>query len=176
MSFKYLYLIENVNHDLICLLMITKITHSCWLTVRSWSTFKFFLEIKPFFDLSTFALKSEHIRFLQDFIAWPKCLETGTTKTEKSRDENNSDRKDVYLASATLPKGNAGMKINETNDSNVSLFTGVWKCSACEWTSSLDQCLSTVVHGATLGCTTKKGFTMVHHKLVTPNRFTNTSC
>jgi len=33
-----------------------------------------------------FALKSEHVRFLQDFIVWPKCLETETTKTEKSRD------------------------------------------------------------------------------------------
>jgi len=37
----------------------------------------------PFTDVSTFALKSEHVRFLQDFIFWPKCLET-----EKSRDRN----------------------------------------------------------------------------------------
>jgi len=29
---------------------------------------------------------SKHVRFLQDFIVWPKCLETETTKTEKSRD------------------------------------------------------------------------------------------
>jgi len=35
-----------------------------------------------------FALKSEHVRFLQGFIFWPKCLETETTKTEKSRDRN----------------------------------------------------------------------------------------
>jgi len=29
MSLKYLYLIENVDHDLICLLMITKTICSC---------------------------------------------------------------------------------------------------------------------------------------------------
>jgi len=39
MSFNYLYLIENVDHDLICLLMITKIIRSCWLTVGSWIMF-----------------------------------------------------------------------------------------------------------------------------------------
>ena len=44
--------------------------------------------IKPFVDLSTFALKSEHVRFLQDFIVWPECLETETTKTEKACDRN----------------------------------------------------------------------------------------
>ena len=27
MSFKYLYLIENVDHDVTCLLMITKVIH-----------------------------------------------------------------------------------------------------------------------------------------------------
>jgi len=44
--------------------------------------------MKPFVDLSKFALKSELIRFLQDFIVWPKCLETETTKTEKYCDRN----------------------------------------------------------------------------------------
>jgi len=81
MSLKYLYLIENVDNDLICLLMITKIICWCWLTVGSWIMFVVF-SIKPFVDLSTFALKSEHVRFLQDFIVWPKCLESETTKTE----------------------------------------------------------------------------------------------
>jgi len=42
--------------------------------------------LKPFADLSTFALKSEHVRFMQYFIVWPKRLETEMTKTEKSRD------------------------------------------------------------------------------------------
>jgi len=42
--------------------------------------FFFFFWIKPFVDLSTFALKSEHVRILQDFIVWPKY-----PKTEKSR-------------------------------------------------------------------------------------------
>ena len=81
MSLKHLYLIENVDNDLICLLMITKIICWCWLTVGSWIMFVVF-SIKPFVDLSTFALKSEHVRFLQDFIVWPKCLESETTKTE----------------------------------------------------------------------------------------------
>jgi len=30
MSYKYLYLIENVDNDLICFLMITKIIRSWW--------------------------------------------------------------------------------------------------------------------------------------------------
>jgi len=47
-----------------------------------------FFQIKPFVDSSTLALKSEHVRFLQDFIVWPKCLKTETTKTEKPRDRN----------------------------------------------------------------------------------------
>jgi len=32
--------------------------------------------------------KSEHVTFLQDFIVWPKCFETETTKIEMSRDWN----------------------------------------------------------------------------------------
>jgi len=48
-----------------------------------------------------FAIKSEHIRFLQDFIAWPNCLVTGTTKTKTSRDRNGSDQK-VACPSASL--------------------------------------------------------------------------
>ena len=83
MSLKSLYLIENVDNDLICLLMIMKIICSCWLTVGSWIMFVVFFLNKTFCFcyLSTFALKSERIRFLQDFIAWLKCLETRATKT-----------------------------------------------------------------------------------------------
>ena len=55
-----------------------------------------FFSIKPSADWSKFALKSEHARFLQDFIAWPKCFETITTKIEKSRDPNSSDRKVLF--------------------------------------------------------------------------------
>ena len=39
-----------------------------------------------------FALKSNHVRFLRDSIAWPKCNETETNKTEMSRDRNGSDQ------------------------------------------------------------------------------------
>jgi len=35
-----------------------------------------------------FALKSEHVRLLQDFMVWPKCLDTETTMTEKTCDRN----------------------------------------------------------------------------------------
>jgi len=38
---------------------------------------------------------------------------------------NRQDQKVVYPVPATLPRGNADMKINETNDIYVSLFTGV---------------------------------------------------
>jgi len=62
--------------------------------------------MKLFVDLSSFALKSEHVRFLQDFIVWP----------------NRPDQKAVYPALATLPRGNAGMKINETNDIDLRSF------------------------------------------------------
>jgi len=55
--------------------------------------------MKPFIDISTFALKSEHIRFLQDFIAWPKCLETGTARTESARPKRQ-DRKVAYHITA----------------------------------------------------------------------------
>ena len=51
--------------------------------------------IKPVADLTTFALKSQHVRFLQDFIVWPKCLVTGTTKTEKSQDRNDQTKNPV---------------------------------------------------------------------------------
>jgi len=43
MSLKYLYLSENVNNDLVCLMVITKIICSCWLTVGSWIMFVVFL-------------------------------------------------------------------------------------------------------------------------------------
>jgi len=32
-----------------------------------------------------FALKCEHMGFLQDLIVWPKCPHTETAQTEKSR-------------------------------------------------------------------------------------------
>jgi len=48
----------------------------------------FVVFLKHFVDVSTVALKSEHIIFLYDFIVWPKRLGTDTTKTEKSRDRN----------------------------------------------------------------------------------------
>jgi len=47
---------------------------NCWILDYVCS---FFLN-KTVADLSKFALKSEHIRFLQNFIVWPKCLETET--------------------------------------------------------------------------------------------------
>jgi len=72
---------DNENHMFMLI--------NCWILDHACSFFK----IKPFVNLSTFALKSVHIRFLQDFIAWPKCLETVTTKAETSRDGNGSDRK-----------------------------------------------------------------------------------
>jgi len=61
---------------------------NCWILEHVCSFFK----LKPFVDLSAFALKSERVRFLQDLIVWPKCFETEMTKTEKSRDRNGSDR------------------------------------------------------------------------------------
>ena len=63
--------------------------------------------MKPFVDLSAFALKSEHARFLQDFIVWPKCLETETTKTETSRDRiGQTERAQTEMAQieSTRPK------------------------------------------------------------------------
>jgi len=63
---------------------------NCWILDHVCSFFN--KTFRWFKHVSTFALKSEHIRFLQDFIAWPKCLETGTTKTEKFRDRKGSDR------------------------------------------------------------------------------------
>ena len=47
-----------------------KIVCWCWFTVASCIMFAVFLN-KTF---CTFALKSEHVRFLQDFIIWPKWL------------------------------------------------------------------------------------------------------
>ena len=73
---------ENVDNDLICLLMITKILCSCWLTVGSWIMFVFFLNTT---------------------IRWFKyvCIRKWTYKisprfhslTEMSRDRNDQDRK-----------------------------------------------------------------------------------
>ena len=51
----------------------------------------FFLN-KTFRCFKYVCIKSQHVGFLQGFIFWPKCLETETTKTEKSRDLNGSDR------------------------------------------------------------------------------------
>ena len=39
-------------------------------------------------------------------------------------------------APTTFPRGKVGMKVNKMNIC-VSLFTGVYKCSVGEWTSSL---------------------------------------
>jgi len=39
-----------------------------------------------------FALKCEHVRFLQDFMVWPKCSQTETAQTEMSTDRNGPDR------------------------------------------------------------------------------------
>jgi len=54
---------------------------------------------------------------------------TETTQTETAQTElarlNRPGSKAVYPAPATLPRGNTGMKINQTNDIYVSVFTGV---------------------------------------------------
>ena len=88
--------------------------------------------------------------FLNKIFRWFKyvCIKKWTNKisarfhslTEMSQDRNDQDRKVpwakrlrpnrqdqkvVYPVPATLPRGNADMKINETNDIYVSLFTGV---------------------------------------------------
>ena len=55
--------------------MIMKIMCWCWLTVGSWIMFVFF-KIKLLFDVRIFALKCEHVRFLQNFIGWPECPQT----------------------------------------------------------------------------------------------------
>ena len=73
MTLKNLYLIANVDNDLVCLLMIMKIIRRCWLTVGSW--IMLVIQIKLLVDLSMFALKCEHVRFLQDFIVW-RALDT----------------------------------------------------------------------------------------------------
>jgi len=39
-----------------------------------------------------FAVKCEHVRFLQDFIAWLKWPQTETAQTKMSPDRNDSDR------------------------------------------------------------------------------------
>jgi len=81
MSLKYLYLIENVDNDLICLLKITKIICSCWLTVGFWIMF---------------------VVFLNKTFRWFKyvCIKKWTYKisarfhslTEMARDRNDQDR------------------------------------------------------------------------------------
>jgi len=53
---------------------------NCWILDHVCSFFK----NKTFRWFKSVYIK--HVRFLQDFIVWPKCLETETTKTEKSRD------------------------------------------------------------------------------------------
>jgi len=55
---------------------------------------------------------------------------TETAQSETAR-LSRPDRKVVYPAPATLPRGKAGMKINETHEIYVSLFTSV-KCSASD--------------------------------------------
>jgi len=50
-----------------------------------------------------FAFKSKHVRLLQDFIVWPKCFETETTKTERSHDRNGSDRTDQAETARAQP-------------------------------------------------------------------------
>ena len=39
------------------------------------------------------ALKCEHVRFLQDFLVWPKCPQTETAQTEMSPDRNGQTEK-----------------------------------------------------------------------------------
>jgi len=39
-----------------------------------------------------FALKGEHVRFLQDFIVWPICPKTETAQTETAQTEMSPDR------------------------------------------------------------------------------------
>jgi len=73
MGLKYLYLLESVDIHVICMLMIMKTICWYWLTVGSWIMFLVFL-IKLFVDLNSFPFKSGHVRFLQDFIVWPKRL------------------------------------------------------------------------------------------------------
>jgi len=90
MSLKYLYLIENVDNDLICLLMITKIICLWWFTIASWIMFVAF-EIKPFVDLSV-CIKKWTYKISAIFHSLTKRLETGTRKTRKPRDQNSSDR------------------------------------------------------------------------------------
>jgi len=55
---------DNKNHMLMLI--------NCWILDHVCC----FFQIKPFVDVSTSALKNEHVRFLQDFTVWPKCLET----------------------------------------------------------------------------------------------------
>jgi len=61
---------------------------NCWILDHDCS---FFLN-KTFRWFKYACIKKWTYEILQDFIAWPKRLETGTTKTEKSCDRNDSDR------------------------------------------------------------------------------------
>ena len=46
-------------------------------------------KVKLLVDLSMFALKCEHVRFLHDFIVWPKCPQTETAQTETAQTETD---------------------------------------------------------------------------------------
>ena len=62
-------------------------------------------QIKSFVDLSTFALKSQHLRFLQDFTVWPKRLRPKrpdlfrilTPCTSTQRKLENEQRKSYWI-------------------------------------------------------------------------------
>ena len=116
----------------------------CWLTVGSWIMFVVFL-MKPFVDLSTSALKSEHVKFLQDFIVWPKCLETKTTRPKspvpepKSRfwwESGFSSASRNHLTSVCRPSPTSGV---HRKFSWAGSFSGMWwslalVCAVCDVT------------------------------------------
>jgi len=98
-----------------------KIIWWCWLTVGSWIMLVVILN-KLLVDLSMFALKSEHVRFLQDFIVWPKCTVTETAQTEMSPDRNGPDRNG---SDQNSPDRNGSDRIGQTEKSHTLLSTGV---------------------------------------------------
>jgi len=68
---------------------------NCWILDHVCSFCSFFKIKSRLVDLSTFALKCERVRFLQDFIVWPKCPQTETAQTETARSKR-PDRKVAY--------------------------------------------------------------------------------
>jgi len=109
---------ENENHTFMLI--------NCWIVDHVW----FFFVNKTFLWFKYVCIKKWTYKISARFhgltemsrdrndqdrkVPWPKRLRS-----------NRPDRKAVYSAPATVPRGNADMKINETNDIYVSLFTGV---------------------------------------------------